>query len=65
MKKIFITLFFVSFIAVANTVQPTQITPLTTDDVRTLDHSQWDALLHKYVSASGNVNYKGFFAKQK
>lgn len=60
MKKIFITLFFVSFIAVANTVQTTQITPLTTDDVRTLDHSQWDALLHKYVSASGNVNYKGF-----
>lgn len=60
MKKIFITLFFVSFIAVANTVQPTQNTPLTTDDVRTLDHSQWDALLQKYVSASGNVNYKGF-----
>ena len=27
-----------------------------------VDHSQWSMLLRKYVSSSGNVNYKGFLA---
>lgn len=29
-------------------------------DVKDVDHSLWNALLKKYVSASGKVNYKGF-----
>lgn len=29
-----------------------------------LDHSSWDALLRKYVSASGVVNYKGIRAEK-
>ena len=60
MKKIFVTFFLISFISFANAVQTVQYTPVTTDDARTVNHAQWDELLHKYVSASGKVNYKGF-----
>jgi hypothetical protein len=32
---------------------------------RTIDHTQWNALLSKYVSKEGKVNYKGFKKDEK
>lgn len=48
MKKI-----IVATIAIAFTLAST---------AQNVDHAQWDALLKKYVSSTGKVNYKGFKA---
>ena len=44
--------------------EPNQIVqkPEIDEEVLKPDHNTWDALLKKYVSASGQVNYKGFKA---
>jgi len=54
MKKI-ILLFFISLFTGSFFANPT---------ISTIDHSLWDALLKKHVSAGGNVNYDGFKSSQ-
>lgn len=34
------------------------------EEIQALSHASWDALVKKYVSSSGKVNYKGFKSEQ-
>ncbi len=38
----------------------TNLSATTANSTVAIDHSQWDALLKKYVNTNGNVDYKGF-----
>lgn len=60
MKKIALLFFFFSFITFANKLCAIQNITIPTDNAKTVNHEQWDALLKKHVSSSGKVDYKGF-----
>lgn len=63
MKNILASLLFIPLLAVANNntaIVKNQNQIVVTDVAKSVDHSKWDALLRKHVSANGNVNYKGF-----
>jgi hypothetical protein len=65
MKKFLLSLLLIPLLSCAKSENklaiPNEAYPTTTEQAAAkIDHSQWNALLQKNVSKSGNVNYKGF-----
>ncbi len=65
MKKYFLILLLLPLLSCGNSKNNTEIPSVayqasTTEISKSIDHSQWNALLQKHVSANGKVNYKGF-----
>ncbi|WPR71413.1 DUF547 domain-containing protein [Flavobacterium sp. NG2] len=65
MKKILLSLLFIPLLVMGciqkkTSANPNSIQIIASETIKNVDHSKWDALLKKHVSANGNVNYKGF-----
>ena len=67
MKKVIIALMFLPLISCGKTKSAAPETTVETvtevqagTDVKSMDHSKWNALLQKNVTKSGKVNYSAF-----